>query len=367
MNFIIIVVSLILFGCSIEEPSYTQYVPQQNIFNWAWKPVLHTDSIKALFSRCVKGEEDEEKCLNVYFRANKGQFNSKLFEMAKDTNEFRAGLAIYSAGKTCLKLPSSLANHSSAVIRQYYMNYLRLGCVEDAKSILLGSKSKESNRYVLKTIDFSLLELDKSISSWKFDHHVFDSLNEPFSFQIYNDNPDINSGMWFMQRDSTNSLVYSDSIIKPTIAFDYNLPNTPGKPNFMYTTDNEYFHVGEDISWDWQGLPAHAIADSRVKYISYDSSWGIFVVFETVFRNKPFTYYYGHLKNELYIKVGDVVKAGQVIGFIGEATSIENGGYRAHIHLGIEESFYKNAEIGGYEFSQKSWIAPREFLEKYSR
>src|SRR5262249_49832564 len=44
----------------------------------------------------------------------------------------------------------------------------------------------------------------------------------------------------------------------------------------------------------------------------------------------------GHLSNRRLVAVGDIVQAGQVIGFEGRS-GIENGGYKPHLHLAIRE------------------------------
>jgi hypothetical protein len=51
---------------------------------------------------------------------------------------------------------------------------------------------------------------------------------------------------------------------------------------------------------------------------------------------------YGHLDNDRPVKVGDMVKAGQPIGAIGNTRV--NGGYKPHLHLGLRAG--RLAEIG---------------------
>ncbi len=51
---------------------------------------------------------------------------------------------------------------------------------------------------------------------------------------------------------------------------------------------------------------------------------------------KYITSIYGHLSNRRLVAAGDIVQAGQVIGFEGHK-GVENGGYTPHLHLGIRE------------------------------
>lgn len=351
-------------SCQQDTVQYQQYTPQQDFSNWANNPILNNDSIQALIPKCLKETQVSDLCHNVIYRDNQGLFAKQILEQIKDSSDFHVSLAIFTAGKGRILLPSSLAQHPSDIVRQYYASYLRLGISPESLQILHQMQSQETNAYIVQTIHMSIDILERKKKAWRFTNKTIDSLNHNYSILVYNNNPDTNNLYWGLKVDSLGKAPMSQQIIKPTLSFDINLPHTPHQPNFMYTTDNEYFHVGEDITWDWQGAPVHAISRSKVRLISYDSSWGVFVVFESIINKQAYTYYYGHLRNELLVEVGDIVEAGQVIGFIGEATSIENGGYRAHIHLGIEAAAFVDAEIGGYEFEKKFWVAPKEFLEQ---
>lgn len=357
---------MVIIGCKSDEDNYVQYKPEMNIYNWAAKPILNRKSLDSIFTTCLNGQTLGSLCQNVYYRANKGQFKKQLIEQIDSDNDFIVSLSIYASGKGGVKLPEHLVNHHSSIVRQYFATHLKHNHLKNSSDLLKQMKEVENNSYVLRNIESSLNQINGIVEPWRFTVSKFDSLNEDYTYQLYNSSPDISGGIWGQLEDTTTHLIYANTIVKPTIAFDNDLPNSPSQPNFLFSTDGEYFHVGEDNTWDWQGIPAHAMADSKVKYISYDSSWGVFIVLETVFKNNPFTYYYGHLKNELLVSIGDSVKKGQVIGYVGEPTSIENGGYRAHIHMGLETKLFKHAEIGGYEFSKKSWISPRLFFDAHT-
>jgi murein DD-endopeptidase MepM/ murein hydrolase activator NlpD len=72
--------------------------------------------------------------------------------------------------------------------------------------------------------------------------------------------------------------------------------------------------------------------------------------------------YFGHLSSNLDVTVGKILKAGDKIGEIGPSFSLENGGYRSHLHLGIEKASIKNAVIAGYDENIAHWYNPIEFI-----
>jgi hypothetical protein len=53
---------------------------------------------------------------------------------------------------------------------------------------------------------------------------------------------------------------------------------------------------------------------------------------------------------------------GYKIGEIGPSFSLENGGYRSHLHLGIEKASIENAIIACYNDPISHWYNPMEFI-----
>ncbi len=64
--------------------------------------------------------------------------------------------------------------------------------------------------------------------------------------------------------------------------------------------------------------------------------------------------------------MGDTVKTGDRIGQIGNSVSYENGGYWAHLHLGIEKKSFDNAAISGYDRDTLDYENPISFIKKYA-
>lgn len=123
------------------------------------------------------------------------------------------------------------------------------------------------------------------------------------------------------------------------------------------------WHVGEDSGWLFAGMPVHSIMDGRVVLILHEESWGCLVCIESMLPNRQIVCaYYGHLSGNLDVTVGQVLKTGDKIGEIGPSFSLENGGYRCHLHLGIEKASINNAVIAGYSEEVARWYNPVEFI-----
>ncbi|MBN1760207.1 MAG: peptidoglycan DD-metalloendopeptidase family protein [Chitinispirillaceae bacterium] len=122
-------------------------------------------------------------------------------------------------------------------------------------------------------------------------------------------------------------------------------------------------HVGEDSGWLFEGMPVHAVTDGRVALIQHEESWGCLVGIESVLEDyKQVCIYYGHLSANPDVYLGKIVEAGDKIGEIGPSFSFQNGGYRAHLHLGIEKASIADAVIAGYHEKVDHWYDPMAFI-----
>ena len=99
----------------------------------------------------------------------------------------------------------------------------------------------------------------------------------------------------------------------------------------------EYFHKGYDIGAP-EGTPMYAVSSGIVYQLTYDNgqrvSYGNSITIahgEFANTNKPdFFTRYGHMVNPSEFKLGEVVRIGQVIGYVG------NTGYSFGNHLHYE-------------------------------
>ncbi|MEK7433937.1 MAG: M23 family metallopeptidase [Cyanobacteriota bacterium] len=96
-------------------------------------------------------------------------------------------------------------------------------------------------------------------------------------------------------------------------------------------------HLGQDLIAK-SGDKVYSIADGVVKRAwSISSGYGAVIIIEhTLPDNTKVQSIYGHLSRSrgLKVKTGDLVKKGEIIGFIGDDT--ENGDGLPHLHLGLK-------------------------------
>src|SRR5690554_185185 len=105
-------------------------------------------------------------------------------------------------------------------------------------------------------------------------------------------------------------------------------------------------HLGTDF-WIPAQTPVHAPFDATVKIIhhnDYDKDYGPMLILEHQFDGTVFYTLYGHLSlSSLEIlKVGQSVKQGELIAYIG--TSSENGNWAPHLHFQIILDLLSNNE-----------------------
>ncbi len=140
--------------------------------------------------------------------------------------------------------------------------------------------------------------------------------------------------------------------------------------------DQHVLHLGSDVAWNQPGVPIHAIAGGVVRLSqgvptaaelknkepgkaspnqNAALAWGNLIVVEHRLPGDRYvTSVYGHLSNRRLVAAGDIVQAGQVIGFEGHK-GVENGGYPPHLHLGIREGrmFERGMELVSFKLNDK--------------
>lgn len=119
----------------------------------------------------------------------------------------------------------------------------------------------------------------------------------------------------------------------PTPGFDgissyFGYRNKPAKGASSY-------HKGVDILAN-QGSGVSAIDDGIVQFAAFDNAGGYMII---ILHKNNIKSYYMHLGSKMYVKVGDSVKKGDVIGKVGPKY-IEDGRLNGattgvHLHLGV--------------------------------
>jgi murein DD-endopeptidase MepM/ murein hydrolase activator NlpD len=154
-------------------------------------------------------------------------------------------------------------------------------------------------------------------------------------------------------------------LIFPTQQFTDKIKYAPNAGSFANKHGWRY-HVGVDNAWFFEGLPVHSISNGIVKQVSHDLSWGNLIAIETCLPDSDtITVIYGHLSRFIPVRIGDEVRLGQRIGQIGNSVSYENGGYWAHLHLGIAKGPYGLIKIGGYSCDTTEYENPLRLIRKW--
>lgn len=130
----------------------------------------------------------------------------------------------------------------------------------------------------------------------------------------------------------------------------------------------EGYHTGVDA----EILPAEkdknffvkAVADGTVVAVRSASGYGGLVVIEHAIERKKIYGIYGHLRfSSILIKQRDTVKAGDIIGVLGDDKSKETDGERKHLHFGLYQG--NLPDIRGYvqiKEELSNWINPLKFF-----
>jgi murein DD-endopeptidase MepM/ murein hydrolase activator NlpD len=102
-------------------------------------------------------------------------------------------------------------------------------------------------------------------------------------------------------------------------------------------------HAGEDCAWFREGSSMYSIADGLVRMVQgAGGDWGFLVAIEhRLPEGRYMVSVYGHMAFDVLVRPGDRVKAGQRIGTQALSTSVENGGYGAHLHFGLGDGPFR--------------------------
>ncbi len=158
-----------------------------------------------------------------------------------------------------------------------------------------------------------------------------------------------------IQSEKGSSVLYPHQQYKVNPDTMYNWITFGLKPD----GERDVYHVGEDSGYFMEGLPVHAIAEGIVTKILYDLSWVYLVAIQS---NVPvagvITTFYAHLSHYVDLEIGQQVKAGDKIGEIGPQETCENGGYKAHLHMGVAKGPSHTAHFNGYANTLEYWHSP---------
>ncbi|QQR55293.1 M23 family metallopeptidase [Candidatus Peregrinibacteria bacterium] len=98
------------------------------------------------------------------------------------------------------------------------------------------------------------------------------------------------------------------------------------------------YHTGVDVEAGdlSEDVPVFSIADGEVFAASEVEGYGGVLVLRYSLQGETLLALYGHVdRSSLTVSVGDEVKTGQILGFLGEAYSEETDGERKHLHFAL--------------------------------
>lgn len=138
-------------------------------------------------------------------------------------------------------------------------------------------------------------------------------------------------------------------------------------------------HLGEDCIVA-AGTDVYAIGRGEVVYSALHSgdekkgNWGYITIIKhtNAHSGEPFYSLYGHL-GKCFQRIGEKVKAGEPIGFVGKDYTAENGWWLAHLHFAIYTGPWDGKVLPGYwlvgdeRTKPEWWEVPSEFIENYNK
>lgn len=254
-----------------------------------------------------------------------------------------------------------LFGSDNPLVREYVANALGKcgdsGCMDTVRALL----RHERNGYVRATLRASLARLAAPPPRHFPYLPVYDTMTVRKLLFVYNDRV-VSRPEWsvtYQRFDPAEHSFRAGRFVFPHQQYHHGLKHTRPPTNFGGASN----HAGIDSGWFLEGLPVHCIGDGVVVCIHHDISWGCLVAVEhRLKRDRYVTSYYAHLSHDIDVVLGQDVRRGDKLGEIGPATTVENGGYWPHVHMGIEKARGHEARIEGYARDLEHWHNPLEFV-----
>jgi murein DD-endopeptidase MepM/ murein hydrolase activator NlpD len=129
------------------------------------------------------------------------------------------------------------------------------------------------------------------------------------------------------------------------------------------------YHTGEDVGAFLDGAGLYACADGIVRLVYTGSDMGTEIVVEHRLTERELvTVLYMHAAGVVFVRAGDHVAAGQLMGSMGLGLSFENGGHFAHLHLGVYPGPFRDRHNYGYSpvsWGLRDWYDPAIVLPEW--
>lgn len=155
---------------------------------------------------------------------------------------------------------------------------------------------------------------------------------------------------------TTPLLGYGDEVVKGTSL----------QPFANLRGNGTVYHTGQDVGSSLDGAGYYAAADGVVRLVNTGSDMGTMLVVQHSTDGQALVNaVYMHAADVVFVKGGERVVAGQLIGSMGMGYSIENGGHYAHLHYGLYPGGYSATHNYGYRSVKAGladWRDPARFL-----
>lgn len=144
------------------------------------------------------------------------------------------------------------------------------------------------------------------------------------------------------------------------------VPGTSLQPFANLRNNGQTYHTGLDVGACLDGAGFYACADGVVKLVSSGTDMGTLIVLEHHVADKEVaTLLYMHAADVVFVKAGETVEAGRLLGSMGVGYSFENGGHFAHLHFGAYPGPYEFTHNYGYKpvaDGLSDWLDPAQVI-----
>lgn len=141
--------------------------------------------------------------------------------------------------------------------------------------------------------------------------------------------------------------------------------------DFSLPAETKVFSIGQGTVAYSKLHPAEFDENDKIK----KQNWGgvVIIAHKNPKTKKVFYSLYGHL-GKRYVKKGDLIEMGELIGTIGKSGSKSNGGWaEEHLHFAIYHGPFHEKVLPGY-FSEEQeltkieyWSEPINFIKQYNQ
>jgi|WetSurMetagenome_2_1015567.scaffolds.fasta_scaffold312905_2 murein DD-endopeptidase MepM/ murein hydrolase activator NlpD len=137
-----------------------------------------------------------------------------------------------------------------------------------------------------------------------------------------------------------------------------------GYRQFGKIYEDNLYHLGHDFKVDI-GIEVMAIAKGQILDIREANGFGGWNPqrrgFYIWIQHNNICALYGHVKS-FNIKIGDLIKEGQVIGNVHDY--IRDNFHLPHLHFGVWQGLNQPNKNLGYDKDLKQWIDPKKFIRE---